>query len=323
MVRGGKKEAEKNAAAANPEAEERKRRKRVAFSKGILSEAPAKASTAALLSPSKTVTNHHGKDILRKSQRKNREMFETGGAVGQFRERGGEETKDSGRENIVFSEAWWIGRKEENPEEARLELPRELSEAHDEGYDFKGGAGAPSETKQGVKKAGLKYAEQESPKTDLEDDFSDSQNNFEDFTEAVCTNKFSYAVRFPLSPTGGEAEVALGATKPKPWPIDGAEVATVHSCLLIVDHDNEDAAASTHFSGKAQPSARSFDFVADKCPGYEARVLLQDERLSKKVKVIDDRKAGQSLSLTVEDDDIEEFSSKSKDSDGSDEDWAG
>lgn len=58
-------------------------------------------------------------------------------------------------------------------------------QAHDEGYDFKGGAGAPSETKQGVKKAGLKYAEQESPKTDLEDDFSDSQNNFEDFTEVT------------------------------------------------------------------------------------------------------------------------------------------
>lgn len=28
---------------------------------------------------------------------------------------------------IVFSDAWWIGRKEENPEEARLEFPKELN----------------------------------------------------------------------------------------------------------------------------------------------------------------------------------------------------
>lgn len=58
-------------------------------------------------------------------------------------------------------------------------------QAHDEGYDFKGGAGAPSETKQGVEKVGLNYAEQESPKTDLEDDFSDCQNNFDDLTEVT------------------------------------------------------------------------------------------------------------------------------------------
>ncbi|KAI8542590.1 hypothetical protein RHMOL_Rhmol08G0149500 [Rhododendron molle] len=404
MVRGGK-EAEKNAAAAeaNPEAEERKRRKRVAFSKGILSEAPAKASTAALLSPSKTVTKHHGKDILRKSQRKNRFLFSfpgllaplSGGKIGELKDLG---TKNpilylhfsqgqmklfgtivypknryltlqfsKGGKNvtcedyfdtmIVFSEAWWIGRKEENPEEARLELPRELSEAHDEGYDFKGGAGAPSETKQGVKKAGLKNAEQESPKTDPEDDFSDSQNNFEDFTESSLS---ADVVRFPLSPTGGAAEVALGATKPKPWPIDrvarpndcfdmhneGNQYSimrrkrkTVHSCLLIVDHDNEDAAASTHFSGKVQPSARSV--IKQKEPSRSSHSCLvqptisslfkkveeKDERLSKKVNVIDDRKAGYKKVTKeqpkVEDDDIEEFSSTSKDSDGSDEDWAG
>lgn len=98
MVRGGKKEAEKNAraAAVNPEAEERKRRKRVAFSKGILSEAAAKASTAAVLSPSKTVTKHHGKDILRKSQRKNRFLFSfpgllaplSGGKIGELKDLG-------------------------------------------------------------------------------------------------------------------------------------------------------------------------------------------------------------------------------------------
>ncbi|XP_058228176.1 DNA-binding protein RHL1 isoform X2 [Rhododendron vialii] len=441
MVRGGKKEAEKNGAGAeaNPEAEERKRRKRVAFSKGILSEAPAKASTAALLSPSKTVTKHHGKDILRKSQRKNRFLFSfpgllaplSGGKIGELKDlgtknpilylhfsqgqmklfgtivypknryltlqfsRGGKNVtcEDYFDTMIVFSEAWWIGRKQENPEEARLELPRELSEARDEGYDFKGGAGAPSETKQGFKKAGLKYAEQESPKTDLEDDFSDSQNNFEDFTEVtpVRHSERTAGKRFNFAePSSAEDLVGndddtskreeQGGTESIGQELQGGmdllrDYETVHSCLLIVDHDNEDAAASTHFSGKVQPSARSvikqkepsrsshscliqptistlfkkveekkaprkvrkspsskassqnLQHVGPEKETNEVEVLLQDERLSKKVKVIDDRKAGYKKVTKeqpkVEDDDIEEFSSTSKDSDGSDEDWAG
>lgn len=30
---------------------------------------------------------------------------------------------------IVFSEAWWIGNKDENPEEVRLEFPKEMNMA--------------------------------------------------------------------------------------------------------------------------------------------------------------------------------------------------
>lgn len=29
---------------------------------------------------------------------------------------------------IVFSDAWWIGKKDENPDELRLDFPKELSE---------------------------------------------------------------------------------------------------------------------------------------------------------------------------------------------------
>lgn len=29
---------------------------------------------------------------------------------------------------IVFSDAWWIGTKDENPEEAQLDFPKELTE---------------------------------------------------------------------------------------------------------------------------------------------------------------------------------------------------
>ncbi|KAE8818636.1 DNA-binding protein RHL1 [Hordeum vulgare] len=42
---------------------------------------------------------------------------------------------------IVFSEAWWVGTKEQNPDELKLEFPKKLQNA---AVDFKGGAGAAS-----------------------------------------------------------------------------------------------------------------------------------------------------------------------------------
>ncbi|CAM0880637.1 unnamed protein product [Alopecurus aequalis] len=46
---------------------------------------------------------------------------------------------------IVFSESWWIGTKEENPEELKLEFPNDMQKDGAAGdFDFKGGAGAAS-----------------------------------------------------------------------------------------------------------------------------------------------------------------------------------
>jgi hypothetical protein len=44
---------------------------------------------------------------------------------------------------IVFSEAWWVGTKEDNPQEKRLPLPPELAgpAAPHEQYDYDYGAG--------------------------------------------------------------------------------------------------------------------------------------------------------------------------------------
>ncbi|KAL2555279.1 DNA-binding protein RHL1 [Forsythia ovata] len=58
MGRGGKKE--EKTVAPNPEAEER-----MAFSKSILSENSSRVGPSSALAPSKIVTKHHGKDILR------------------------------------------------------------------------------------------------------------------------------------------------------------------------------------------------------------------------------------------------------------------
>ncbi|KAK9265504.1 hypothetical protein L1049_005518 [Liquidambar formosana] len=86
---------------------------------------------------------------------------------------------------VVFSDAWWIGRKDENPEEAELEFPKELNEGQPVEYDFKGGAGATSENKQGVNKTEVKYLEEHSPKAEIEDDLSDGENNLKDLMKAT------------------------------------------------------------------------------------------------------------------------------------------
>lgn len=73
---------------------------------------------------------------------------------------------------VVFSDVWWIGKKDENPEEAQLDFPKELSEGQPTDYDFKGGAGVVSK---GVPKIATRYTEQQSPEAN-KDDLDDEKN---------------------------------------------------------------------------------------------------------------------------------------------------
>ncbi|KAG0472917.1 hypothetical protein HPP92_014774 [Vanilla planifolia] len=73
---------------------------------------------------------------------------------------------------IVFSEAWWIGHKEENPEEQKLEFPKDIKEGKNSDYDFKGGAGATHETSSSQKS--MKEYFEKSLDDEIEDDGSDS-----------------------------------------------------------------------------------------------------------------------------------------------------
>ncbi|XP_052181179.1 DNA-binding protein RHL1-like isoform X2 [Diospyros lotus] len=422
MGRVGKEEAAENAATeANPEAEERSRLRRLAFTKGILSESPAKSFTAAL-SPSKTVAKHHGRDILRKSQRKNRFLFSfpgllapiSGGKIGELKDLG---TKNpilylefpqgrmklfgtivypknryltlqfsKGGKNvmcedyfdtmIVFSDAWWIGRKDENPEEAQLKFPEELDEAHHSEYDFKGGAGATSEMQQQVNKSRQKL-DQDSPKTDVENDTSSSQNNLEDLPEVtpVRHSERTAGKRFNFAEASSgddflvnDLDTSEGEDKKgsmEHLSRDCSPGNTENSSPLIFDIDTEDAAACT--TGQVQESAlllakskelshsnhsslvqttisTLFNKVEEKPRnlrksssskassqndqrvGSEEKTNLKDKGPRKRRKV-EDRKAGSDKTanqqLEVEEDDIEEFSSTSQDTNGSDEDWTG
>ncbi|XP_050936153.1 DNA-binding protein RHL1 isoform X3 [Cucumis melo] len=198
----------------NPEIGERKRLKKLAFSNNILSETQAKPQ--AYLSPSATVLKHHGKDIVKKSQRKNRFLFSfsgllapvSGGKIGELKDlatknpvlyldfpqgrmklfgtimypknryltlqfsKGGKNVtcEDCFDNMIVFSDAWWIGTKDENPEEACLDFPKELTLGQCGEYDFNGGAGVTSTSKQSVQKKGIDPATENSFKGEHGDD---------------------------------------------------------------------------------------------------------------------------------------------------------
>ena len=106
MARGKKKknngEAEDMDHETNPEATERKRLKALAFSTGMLSDAPAAAGSVHL-NPSSTVAKHHGKDIIKKSQRRStRFLFSFPGLLAPIA--GGKigELKDLGTKNPIL-----------------------------------------------------------------------------------------------------------------------------------------------------------------------------------------------------------------------------
>ncbi|KAK4768482.1 hypothetical protein SAY87_003623 [Trapa incisa] len=205
-------------AGQNAELEERSRLKRLAYSKRILSESAAKPQ--APLGPSKTVLKHHGKDIIKKSQRKNRFLFSfpgllapiSGGKIGELKDlgtknpilyldfpqgqmklfgtivypknryltlqfsRGGKNVmcEDYFDNLVVFSDAWWIGRKEDNPQEAHLEFPKEII-GHVE-HDFKGGVSGSNIDKSIINKNGRNHKEKNSPEIDIKEETSDDDD---------------------------------------------------------------------------------------------------------------------------------------------------
>ncbi|XP_071710967.1 DNA-binding protein RHL1 [Rutidosis leptorrhynchoides] len=232
MAKGGNQKNVRSTAAdqTNPEAEERKRLKNLAISKNLLSETPAKASSLAL-NPSKTVSKHHGKDILRKSNRKNRFLFSfpgslapvTGGKVGELKDLGSKNPIlymdfpqgrmklfgtivypkngyltlqfSKGGKNvmcedyfdtmIVFSDAWWIGTMEENPEETRLSFPENMTTEQQNDYEFIGGAGSTNERVQGVSHSRVTNVKQQhSPKRESDIELSDNETNESDLNES-------------------------------------------------------------------------------------------------------------------------------------------
>ncbi|KAG0516374.1 hypothetical protein BDA96_10G356500 [Sorghum bicolor] len=81
---------------------------------------------------------------------------------------------------IVFSEAWWVGTKEDNPEELKLEFPKEFqNDGTAADCDFKGGAGGTIDEATGSK-AGKEIAEPHSPKFASDDDDASEDSDHKD-----------------------------------------------------------------------------------------------------------------------------------------------
>ncbi|CAM8943852.1 unnamed protein product [Rhodiola kirilowii] len=97
--------------------------------------------------------------------------------------------EDSFDTMIVFSEAWWIGKKEENPEEARLDFPKELAGEHPVECDFSGGAGSATVIKSGVLNPVQDFVKEHTPVTDIEDDSSKSENNVTELLKQTPTRQ--------------------------------------------------------------------------------------------------------------------------------------
>ncbi|PIN11659.1 hypothetical protein CDL12_15738 [Handroanthus impetiginosus] len=339
MGRGGKKEG---SSATDPEAEERARLKKLAFSRSILSPNQVKVGPSAVLGPSKTVIKHHGRDILRKSQRKNRYLFSFPGLLGPIS--GGKigELKDLGTKNpilyldfpqgqmklfgtivypknryltlqfskggknvscddyfdnmIVFSDAWWIGTKEENPEELRLQFPQELHmEKHAEA-DFKGGVGATCDAKQGPGKSVTKCIDRESPKVSVEDDLTDSPDDYKELAEVTPTRQSARTAgktyKFAEGSSGDDF-VGNGDETPedKDEKVDTearriyTSIETQSSCPIVFEVDDEDNARQDPASGQYKQSGKA------KGTSDNDRTSLVQTTLSSLFKKVEEKKS--------------------------------
>ncbi|KAL8130297.1 hypothetical protein V2J09_019452 [Rumex salicifolius] len=251
---------------SNPEFEERKRLKKLAHSKNLLTSAPANDFTP--LAPSKTLVKHHGADILKKSQRKNRYLFSfcgllapiTGGKIGELTNLGSKNPTlyldfpqgrmklcgtivypnnryltlqfSKGGKNvmcedyfdtmmgsvpnvceIVFSDACWVGNKDENPQEKRLPFPVEIYENSGSDYDFQGGAGSTFVENKSYSKVKKKSAEDECAEAEME---AQSPAREEDMKKPLDATPVRHSERT----AGKKFKFAIDASSPEDFPQD-------------------------------------------------------------------------------------------------------
>ncbi|KAJ8771939.1 hypothetical protein K2173_027116 [Erythroxylum novogranatense] len=296
----------------NPDSMQRTRLKKLAFSNNLLSQTTARPHFS--LPPSKTVLKHHGKDILRKSQRKNRFLFSFPGLLAPVAGAGGKigELKDLSTKNpilyldfpqgqlklfgtivypknryltlhfsrggknvvcedyfdnmvcsvltscskIVFSDAWWIGKKEENPDEFRLDFPKELVEGQSVDWDFKAGAGAELVDKQFVHRSGKKYVEEESPEPVLKNEALDDGSNLKGLMETTplrhSERTAGKTFKFVEVSSGDDSIESNPDASKEDEEVEETEIKTTTTTYPVIgiDNDNEGAAEENDLSGQ-------------------------------------------------------------------------
>ncbi|WOG93904.1 hypothetical protein DCAR_0313192 [Daucus carota subsp. sativus] len=248
---------------------------------------------------------------------------------------------------IVFSEAWWIGNKDENPEELRLEFPKEMNMAslhescsnfsilyvgpHAE-CDFKGGAGAACRRKQTIKQTGSDNIAKGISKTELHDDLSDSSNDLTHLEDQIMLTPSRHSARtakksykfVEASSEDDSVEDITGTSEGKKEITDDSDP---------MSHDIDNADAAVHTSAKSVTKSKDISnsnksslvqaTISTLFKKVEEKSLPQkgSKRKSDQVKVQGPNKKRKATE-EKKSDDIEEFSSSSKDDTiGSDSDW--
>ncbi|XP_012079439.1 DNA-binding protein RHL1 isoform X4 [Jatropha curcas] len=255
---------------SEPDVLERKRLKKLALSNNLLSETPAK--TYSPLAPSKTVLKHHGKDILRKSQRKNRFLFSFPGLLAPIAS-GGKigELKDLGTKNpILYLHFPQLFGTIVYPKNRYLTMQfsrggknvmcednfDSMGQGPQVECDFKGGAGAMSAIKQAVNRSATKY-EEKSPETEPENYSSDDKNNLKALEGTTPIQHSERTARKTFKSTdvsSGDDSVESVAAE------EGGEEKKVKSppgSTIVLDLDNEGSIGGNHLSPQIQAHAMS------------------------------------------------------------------
>ncbi|XP_062229930.1 DNA-binding protein RHL1-like isoform X3 [Phragmites australis] len=379
----------KPTASADPEADERRHLRSLAFSNGLLQRGEPAAPGSAL-APSVAVARLQGRDIVRRGgQRKSRFLFSfpgllapvaAGGRVGELADLG---TKNPGRMKlfgthvypknkyltlqmtrsakgvvcedvfeslIVFSEVWWVGTKEENPEELKLEFPKEFqNDGAAADCDFRGGAGAAIHEATG-NKPGKDIAEPLSSKFESDGDASEDsdhkdEGNTQTMSEAPSVRQSARtagkAMKYTELSSGGDSS---GSDDEIEVPADLDEKQMMNPPVKNESQSEDiklaDSSARSLSSKKETPVQVTLSSMFKKAEEKKRSTrnlkgspatkgpAAKKQRASPKEK----QPSGKNVSGTrkkqkpkVEEDEIEELSSSSQDNavdDDSDEDWA-
>ncbi|KAL6603364.1 hypothetical protein ACP70R_043725 [Stipagrostis hirtigluma subsp. patula] len=253
---------------------------------------------------------------------------------------------------IVFSEAWWVGTKEENPEELKLEFPKEFqNDGAAADCDFRGGAGAAVDEATGNRPA-KEVAEPLSPKFELDDDASeDSDHKDENSTQTTSeapsvrqsARNAGKARKYMELSSGGDSS---GSDDEMEVPEDLDEKMTIPA--VENESQSEDVkpadSSAKSLSSKKEPLVQAT--LSSMFKKAEEKKVKRSTRSPKgspatkgpaakkprasplgKQPVVKKKASGarKKQKLKEEDDEIEELSSSSQDNavdDDSDEDWA-
>ncbi|KAL1825072.1 hypothetical protein ACET3Z_011850 [Daucus carota] len=213
---------------------------------------------------------------------------------------------------IVFSEAWWIGNKDENPEELRLEFPKEMNMGPHAECDFKGGAGAACRRKQTIKQIGSDNIAKGISKTELHDDLSDSSNDLTHLEDQIMLTPSRHSARtakksykFVEASSEDDSVEDITGTSEGKEEIADPEYSTTKCTSKKTDdsdpmsHDIDNADAAVHTSAKSVTKSKDIS-NSNKSSLVQATIStlfkkVEEKKVPSKKQDLSSKESGKSL----------------------------